>query len=94
MITGILCIIFWLGVIPLCVGFLFSIWLSEKENLLLKSYLFGLIVCFSLFQGLTIANMFTVNDFFKVCTQYSIILVTLAVSGMVLFLIAVARKRL
>lgn len=94
MITGILCIIFWLGVIPLCVGFLFSTWLSEKENLFLKSYLYGLILCFALFQGLTIFNMFTVNDFFKVCTQYSVSLVGLAVLGVLLFVIAVAKGRL
>lgn len=67
MIAGILSILFWLGLVPVCVGSLISIWFSDKKSILLKSYFFGLIVFFAFFQVLTVTNMFTVNDFTLVC---------------------------
>ena len=81
MITGIFSILFWLGLVPFCIGTLVTAVFSVKKSVILKSYLFGLIVYFSLFQALIVTNMLTVNDFFKVCEQFMVSTLGLAVTG-------------
>lgn len=81
MITGILSICIWMVLVPLGIGLLFTVFISDKRNLFLKSYLFGLAVYFAVFQVITITNMLTVNNFFQVCTLFSYFSVALAVLG-------------
>ncbi len=93
MITGILSIVFWLFLIPLCMGGLVTAGFSKKTNNIIKRYLFGLVVYLSLFQGLIVSNMLTVNDFFMVCTHFQIATVTLAVVGLIVFAICIIKDR-
>ena len=93
MIAGILSILFWLGLVPLCVGTLITTWVSKKTNLLFKSYLFGLVICLALFQLLTITNMFTVNNFIMVCTHFSYGTVVLGGIGALLFVLSKLKRK-
>ncbi len=93
MIIGILSIIFWLGLIPLCVGSLMLAGFSQKNNNVIKMYVFGLIVYLSVFQVLIVSNMLTVNDFFMVCTHFQIAMVILAVLGVSFFVVRSIKER-
>lgn len=94
MIIGILSIIFWLGIVPFGIGALISTVFSVKNSIILKNYLFGLIIYFSVFHVLIVTNMFTVNDFYQVCTQFICVTVLLAVAGVtaVIFKLVKAKK--
>lgn len=84
MIAGILIILLWMVLVPFGIGLIFTAFLSDKRNLLLKSYLFGLIVYLGLFQVIIITNMLTVNNFFQVCTIFSYVSVALALLGTII----------
>ena len=84
MITGILVILLWMVVVPFGIGSLLTAFLPERNNLLMKSYLFGLTVYFGIFQIMMITNMLTVNNFFEVCTLFSYVTIALAVLGIVI----------
>ena len=81
MITGILVILFWMALVPLCIGLFFTAFLSDKRNVFVKSYLFGLVVYLGLFQVIIVTNMLTVNNFFQVCSFFSCVMVGMAVLG-------------
>lgn len=83
MIVGLLIILFWMGLVPLCIGTLITNWISDKTNFVLKSYLFGLVVFLAAFQVVIISNMFMINDFTVVCTHFSVLMMVLSVSGVV-----------
>ncbi len=93
MIAGILSIIFWIGLVPLCVGALITTCFQVKVNIFYKSYLFGLIVCFAWFQVLAVTNMFTVNNFVLVCTYFSYSTVILGAIGVLLFVLSRVRRK-
>lgn len=93
MITGILSILFWLGLIPLCIGGAVTAGFSKKTYNVIKIYLFGLIVYLAFFQALIVSNMLTVNDFFMVCTHFQIATGSLAVAGVIAFVVSVLKER-
>lgn len=93
MITGILSIIFWLGLIPFCIGEVVTSGFSQKKHNVIKKYLFGVIVYLSLFQALIVSNMLTVNDFFMVCTHFQIATVILAMLGLILLVVRIIKDR-
>lgn len=83
MIKGILIILLWLLVVPLGSGMPVAIWLKNRTNIVIKGYLFGLIVYLAIFQVIIIANMFTVNNFFQVCTVFAYITAVAATVGII-----------
>lgn len=85
MIAGIFIILLWMVLVPFGIGLLVTTWLSDRTNILLKSYLFGIAVYLALFQVIIVSNMLTVNNFFKVCTVFSYATVFLAILGIVIF---------
>lgn len=93
MIAGILSILFWIGLVPLCVGVLITTCFQVKTDLLLKSYMFGLIVCFALFQVLSVTNMFTVNNFILVCNHFSYGTLILGAIGVLVFVLSKVRRK-
>ena len=93
MIIGILSILLWLGVVPLCIGALITAIFSVKNNMLLNKYLFGLVVYFSLFQVIAVSNMLTVNNFFDVCTGFMYACAGLSVLGIITIIIQVVKKQ-
>ncbi len=86
MITGILSVLFWMVLVPLGIGFLFTAWLSDQSSILVKSYLFGLVAFFAVFHVLIVANLLTINQFSKVCTSFSILVSVSALIGAFLFI--------
>lgn len=93
MIIGILIILFWMGLIPFCIGLLITSWLSDRKAMLLKSYLFGFVVYLAAFQVLIVSNMLTVNNFFQVCTIFSYGSIAVASIGVVVAIIMAIRKK-
>ena len=93
MIIGILSILLWLGIVPLCIGTLITAVFSVKKNVLLNKYLFGLVAYFSLFQVIAVSNMLTINDFFVVCTTFMYACAGLSVLGIVTMGVQVVKKR-
>ena len=91
MIIGILSIVFWLGIIPLCVGGLTAIGFDKKISSIIRNYLFGLVIYFALFEAIIISNMLTVNDFFMVCGHFRIGIIILAVIGMAVWIVNAVR---
>jgi len=81
-IIGILSILLWLSVVPLCIGTLITAIFSIKNNTVLNKYLFGLVFYFSLFQVITVTNMLTVNNFNNVCKLFVAVTIGLSVLGM------------
>lgn len=81
MIVGIISILFWMILVPSGIGLLFTAGLTDKKNRAIKSCLFGLLACFSIFHVLTISNMLTVNNFDKVCPLFILCAITLSVLG-------------
>ena len=93
MIIGILSILLWLGVVPLCIGTFITAVFSVKNNRFLNKYLFGLIVYFSLFQVIAVSNMLTVNNFFDVCTGFMYVCAGLSVLGIITMVFQVVKKQ-
>lgn len=93
MINGILIILLWLVLVPLGIGLFITTLFRTRTNRFIKSYLFGLVVCLAIFQIVIITNMFTVNNFFQVCTVFSYVAVTMAVAGIVISAIFLKRQK-
>lgn len=93
MIAGILSIMLWLLIVPLGIGLLVSVRMSDGKSWLLKSYIFGLAVYMAVFQGITIVNMFTINNFFTVCTIFSYSTIAVATLGYILTACMCVKKR-
>ena len=70
MITGILSIVLWLGIIPLGIGGILSAGFERKKSNIIQTYLFGLVIYLALFQAIIISNMLTINNFFEVCKHF------------------------
>ena len=94
MINGIFIILLWMIVIPFCIGLLITTWFKIKTDVLLKSYLFGMVLYLAIFQMIIITNMFTVNNFFQVCTIFSYVSIALAVVGVISSVAFVVRKEM
>ena len=93
MIIGILSILLWLGVVPLCIGAFITAVFSVKNNIILNKYLFGLVVYFSLFQVIAVSNMLTVNNFFDVCTVFMYVCAGLSILGIITMIFQVVKKQ-
>lgn len=82
MIKSGLILLFWLIVIPFCMGFCITSWLKEKKYSIIFNYLAGMTMYMALFQCITIANLFTVNHFPTVCRMFALSSVFLSVTGL------------
>lgn len=82
MIIGIFIVLLWMILVPFGIGLIVTSQMTDKSSVLLKSYLFGTVVYFALFQVLIVSNMLTVNNFFQVCTIFAIAMGVLAIIGL------------
>lgn len=92
MINGILSILLWMGVVPLGLGALITTLFSIKNNTVLKKYLFGMVIYFSVFQIIAVSNMLTVNNFFEVCTHFKCITLIVALMGLMIMLFVIIKN--
>lgn len=93
MINSILIILLWLFLVPFGTGLFVATLLGNRKNIWMKSYLFGFVVCLAIFQIVILTNMFTVNNFYQVCTVFSYISVVVTVVGTVVSAIILKRKK-
>lgn len=82
MIIGIFIVLLWMILVPFGIGLIVTSQMTDKSSVLLKSYLFGIVVYFAMFQVLIVSNMLSVNNFFQVCTIFAISMSALAVIGL------------
>ena len=87
MIAGIFIILFWIVLVPLGIGLSFTTKKKKKKDIVLKSYLFGLVLYLACFQVLIVANMLLENNFFHVCTIFSYSMGFLSLLGYLITLI-------
>ena len=92
MIDAILMILVWMVLIPFGMGLLITPWLKNRVDILVKSYLYGMVLYLASFQIIIITNMFTSNNFFVVCTVFSYVSMALAGVGFVLSAALMVKK--
>ena len=93
MIGGIVSILFWLILVPSCIGLLFTAGVADKKNRAIKSCLFGLLAFFSIFHVLTVSNMLRVNNFNKVCSLFIVSTLALALIGVGVWMAGKFKKK-